>query len=66
MRSDFSLDIELRRGAGAYICGEETALFEAIEGKRGFPRMKPPYPHYLRSLRAADGGQQCRDALRRA
>ena len=38
------LTIELRRGAGAYICGEETALFEAIEGKRGFPRMKPPYP----------------------
>ncbi len=44
MDSDFSLDIEIRRGAGAYICGEETALFEAIEGKRGFPRMKPPYP----------------------
>ncbi len=44
MGSDFSLHIELRRGAGAYICGEETALFEAIEGKRGFPRMKPPYP----------------------
>ena len=42
--SDFSLNIEIRRGAGAYICGEETALFEAIEGKRGFPRMKPPYP----------------------
>lgn len=42
--SGFSLDIEIRRGAGAYICGEETALFEAIEGKRGFPRMKPPYP----------------------
>ena len=38
------LQIEIRRGAGAYICGEETALFEAIEGKRGFPRMKPPYP----------------------
>ena len=38
------LAIEVRRGAGAYICGEETALFEAIEGKRGFPRMKPPYP----------------------
>ena len=38
------LRIEIRRGAGAYICGEETALFEAIEGKRGFPRMKPPYP----------------------
>lgn len=42
--SDFSLKIHLRRGAGAYICGEETALFEAIEGKRGFPRIKPPYP----------------------
>ncbi len=44
MGSGFSLDIEIRRGAGAYICGEETALFEAIEGKRGFPRIKPPYP----------------------
>jgi NADH-quinone oxidoreductase subunit F len=39
-----SFDVELRRGAGAYICGEETALFESIEGKRGFPRMKPPFP----------------------
>ena len=38
------LDIELRRGAGAYICGEETALFESIEGKRGEPRNKPPVP----------------------
>ncbi|MEO7793857.1 MAG: NADH-ubiquinone oxidoreductase-F iron-sulfur binding region domain-containing protein, partial [Thermoanaerobaculia bacterium] len=38
------LDIELRRGAGAYICGEETALFESIEGKRGEPRSKPPFP----------------------
>ncbi|TMC66373.1 MAG: NADH-quinone oxidoreductase subunit E [Chloroflexi bacterium] len=38
------LDIELRRGAGAYICGEETALFESIEGKRGEPRNKPPFP----------------------
>ncbi|MGB9799914.1 MAG: NADH-quinone oxidoreductase subunit NuoF [Thermanaerothrix sp.] len=42
--SDFSFDIEIRRGAGAYICGEETALFESIEGKRGFPRVKPPFP----------------------
>jgi len=38
------LDVELRRGAGAYICGEETALFESIEGKRGEPRNKPPFP----------------------
>jgi NADH-quinone oxidoreductase subunit F len=37
-------DIELRRGAGAYICGEETALFNSIEGYRGEPRNKPPYP----------------------
>jgi NADH-quinone oxidoreductase subunit F len=42
--SGFTFDIEIRRGAGAYICGEETALFEAIEGKRGFPRLKPPFP----------------------
>ncbi len=40
----FDFDIEIRLGAGAYICGEETALFEAIEGKRGFPRIKPPFP----------------------
>ncbi len=37
-------DVELRRGAGAYICGEETALFNAIEGRRGEPRNKPPFP----------------------
>jgi NADH-quinone oxidoreductase subunit F len=37
-------DIEIRRGAGAYICGEETALFNSIEGKRGEPRNKPPFP----------------------
>lgn len=42
--TDIEFDIELRLGAGAYICGEETALFEAIEGKRGFPRLKPPFP----------------------
>ncbi len=42
--NDFDFDIEIRRGAGAYICGEETALFEAIEGRRGFPRIKPPFP----------------------
>ena len=43
-KEGFHFDIELRLGAGAYICGEETALFEAIEGKRGFPRIKPPFP----------------------
>ena len=35
--------IELRRGAGAYICGEESAMIESIEGKRGVPRLRPPY-----------------------
>lgn len=42
--SGLNFDIELRRGAGAYICGEETALFNSIEGKRGEPRNKPPFP----------------------
>jgi NADH-quinone oxidoreductase subunit F len=42
--SQFRFDIELRRGAGAYICGEETALFNSIEGYRGEPRNKPPFP----------------------
>ena len=42
--SGFDFDVEIRRGAGAYVCGEETALFESIEGKRGFPRIKPPFP----------------------
>jgi NADH-quinone oxidoreductase subunit F len=44
LRAGFSFDIEIRRGAGAYICGEETALFNSIEGKRGEPRNKPPFP----------------------
>ena len=42
--STFNFDIEIRRGAGAYICGEETSLFNSIEGYRGEPRSKPPYP----------------------
>jgi NADH-quinone oxidoreductase subunit F len=42
--SGFRFDIEIRRGAGAYICGEETALFNSIEGLRGEPRNKPPFP----------------------
>lgn len=41
---DFSLDIVIHRGAGAYICGEETGLLASIEGKRPFPRSKPPFP----------------------
>lgn len=40
----FSFDVELRRGAGAYVCGEESALLESLEGKRGIPRNRPPFP----------------------
>ncbi|MFF3499353.1 NADH-ubiquinone oxidoreductase-F iron-sulfur binding region domain-containing protein [Streptomyces sp. NPDC003247] len=40
----YAFDIEIRRGAGAYICGEETALFNSLEGRRGEPRSKPPFP----------------------
>jgi NADH-quinone oxidoreductase subunit F len=42
--SGFSCEIHVQRGAGAYICGEETALLESLEGKRGNPRIKPPFP----------------------
>ncbi|MDQ4005858.1 MAG: NADH-quinone oxidoreductase subunit NuoF [Actinomycetota bacterium] len=42
--SDFDLDIVLHRGAGSYECGEETALLESLEGKRGQPRLRPPFP----------------------
>jgi len=42
--SSFTFDLEVRRGAGAYICGEETALFNSLEGFRGEPRQKPPFP----------------------
>jgi NADH-quinone oxidoreductase subunit F len=44
MRSGFSHDVVLQRGAGAYICGEETGLLESLEGKKGQPRKKPPFP----------------------
>ena len=43
-KSDFDLDIYIHRGAGAYICGEETALLESLEGNKGQPRLKPPFP----------------------
>jgi NADH-quinone oxidoreductase subunit F len=44
MNSGFSFDIEIRIGAGAFVCGEETALMNSIEGRRGEPRQKPPFP----------------------
>lgn len=42
--SGYDFDVFMHRGAGAYICGEETALIESIEGKQGKPRLKPPFP----------------------
>ncbi len=47
LSSGYSYEIEIRRGAGAYICGEETALLNSIEGKRGEPRNKPPFPVHV-------------------
>ncbi len=44
MGSDFSCDMRIKAGAGAFVCGEETALIESLEGKRGMPRLKPPFP----------------------
>ncbi len=44
MGSGFRLELVVHRGAGAYICGEETALLDSLEGKRGNPRLKPPFP----------------------
>ena len=53
--------IVVHRGAGAYICGEETALLDSLEGKRGQPRTKPPFPAVAGPLRVADRRQQRRD-----
>jgi len=44
LESGFAFDVEVKKGAGAYVCGEETSLIESMEGKRGYPRLKPPYP----------------------
>jgi bidirectional [NiFe] hydrogenase diaphorase subunit len=44
LESDFDLEVEVRIGAGAFVCGEETALMASIEGRRGTPRLRPPYP----------------------
>ena len=59
---DFQLDIFLHRGAGAYICGEETGLIESLEGKRAWPRIKPPFPAVEGRVSQADRRQQHRDA----
>ena len=63
--SGVDFDIEIRRGAGAYICGEETALFNSIEGRRGEPRNKPPFPVEVGLFGKPTAGQQRRDAGQR-
>ncbi len=65
-RPRLAFDIEIFRGAGAYICGEETAIFNSIEGYRGEPRNKPPFPVEVGPVRPADARQQRRDAGQRA
>ncbi len=66
MGGDYDLDIVLHRGAGAYICGEETALLSSLEGFRGQPRLRPPFPAVEGPVRVPDGDQQRRDADERA
>ena len=57
-------DIYVAHGAGAYICGEETALLESLEGKKGQPRLKPPFPANVGPLWLPDDGEQRRDRSR--
>ena len=58
---DFKLNVTVHRGAGAYVCGEETALLESIEGKKGQPRSKPPFPAVAGLVRLSNNHQQCPD-----
>ena len=64
--SGFAFDISMFRGAGAYICGEETAIFNSIEGFRGEPRNKPPFPVEVGLFGKPTARQQRRDARQRA
>ena len=64
--SGFRCEITVHRGAGAYICGEETALLNSLEGKRGWPRLKPPFPAVKGPVQRADHRQQRRDPDERA
>ena len=62
----WDFDCYVHHGAGAYICGEETALLESLEGKKGQPRLKPPFPANVGPLWLPHDREQCRDHRRRA
>ncbi len=64
--SGFDLDVVVHAGAGAYICGEETALLDSLEGFRGQPRLKPPFPAIAGLYASSHGGQQRRVDRQRA
>ena len=64
--SSFSIDVVVHPGAGAYICGEETALIEGLEGKRGFPRIKPPFFPAVSGLYSAAGAPPAHASSRSA
>ncbi len=64
--SGFNFSIKIVRGAGAFVCGEETALIASIEGGLGEPRPKPPYPARQRPVGPADDHQQREDVGDRA
>ena len=59
----FNFDIELVQGAGAFVCGEETALIASLEGFAGRPHPRPPYPAQTRPVGKADQHQQCRNLV---
>ena len=60
--SGFDFDLKIKEGAGAFVCGEETALIASDRGPAGLPRTRPPFPAVLRRPRPADDHQQRRDA----
>ena len=64
--SSHNFDLEVRVGAGAYVCGEETSLLESLEGRRGIVRAKPPLPAHKGSVRQAHRDQQCAVASQRS
>ena len=66
LKSGFAHDVVVQRGAGAYICGEETGLLESLEGKKGHASQEAALPRAARRLRHADDGEQRRDLFARA